>query len=38
VDALRAWLVEQDRGLAGQDGARLLRGEIALVAPDPHIP
>jgi cytochrome b pre-mRNA-processing protein 3 len=38
VDALSAWLVEQDRGLAGQDGARLLRGEIALVAPDPHIP
>lgn len=37
ITALSTWLVEQDRDLAGQDGARLLRGEIALVALDPHI-
>jgi cytochrome b pre-mRNA-processing protein 3 len=37
LDALGAWLVEQDRGLARQDGARLLCGEIALVEPNPHI-
>ena len=37
LDALATWLVEQDRGLAGQDGARLLGGEIAFVAPNSHI-
>jgi cytochrome b pre-mRNA-processing protein 3 len=37
LDALGSWLVEQDRGLAGQDGARLLCGEIALVELNPHI-
>lgn len=37
LDALSAWLVEQDRALAGQDGARLLCGEIAFVEPNPHI-
>jgi cytochrome b pre-mRNA-processing protein 3 len=38
IAALGSWLIEQDRRLAGQDGARLLRGEIALLAPHPHIP
>jgi cytochrome b pre-mRNA-processing protein 3 len=37
LDALSAWLVEQDRALAGQDGARLRCGEIAFVEPNPHI-
>jgi cytochrome b pre-mRNA-processing protein 3 len=38
IAALGTWLIEQDRGLAGQDGACLLSGEIALLAPRPHIP
>ena len=37
IAALRTWLIEQDRGLTGQDSARLLRGDIALLAPNPHI-
>ena len=37
IAALSAWLIEQDRGLAGQEGACLLRGKIALLAPNPHI-